>query len=239
MEMPASLPRSPALLVAAGLLGSAPLLAQTAAPPSQVTVGIVVQNGMEILDFAGPAEVFAAAGSSDARPFRVFTISATPAPVTSQGFVEIVPDYTIANAPAVDILVIAGGGHGNLIGDPRMMEWIGRTAGSARYTLSVCTGALVLAAGGFLDGKEATTWFGAIDRLRSAAPRTVVHEKTRFVDNGTIITTAGSSAGIDGSLHVVSWLLGAEAAEGVARYMEYDTWRPNAGLIVARPAAVP
>src|SRR5687768_17412051 len=98
MEMPASLPRSHALLVAAALLGSTPLLAQTAAPPSQVTVGIVVQNGMEILDFAGPAEVFAAAGSSDARPFRVFTVGATPAPVTSQGFVKIVPDYTIANA---------------------------------------------------------------------------------------------------------------------------------------------
>jgi transcriptional regulator GlxA family with amidase domain len=219
-------------------LGAGSLVAQASAP-TQVNVAIVVQNGMELLDFAGPGEVFAAAGSSDARPFRVFTIGATKASVTSQGFAEIVPDYTIGNSPRVDILVIPGGGHGNLINDPRMMSWIGHTVGSARYTLSVCTGALVLAAGGFLDGKEATTWFGAIDRLRTAAPRTIVHEKTRFVDNGTIITTAGISAGIDGSLHLVSRLLGAEAAEGVARYMEYDSWKPNAGLIVARKAATP
>ena len=75
--------------------------------------------------------------------------------------------------------------------------------------------------------------------LSSAAPRTIVHEKTRFVDNGTIITTAGISAGIDGSLHLVSRLLGAQAAEDVAQYMEYDKWMPNAGLIVNREAAVP
>jgi transcriptional regulator GlxA family with amidase domain len=214
-------------------------LGAQASAPDQINVAIVIQNGMELLDFAGPGEVFAAAGSSDARPFRVFTVSATKSAVTSQGFAEIVPDYTIDNSPKVNILVIPGGGHSNLISDPRMMAWIGRTVGSARYTLSVCTGALVLAAGGFLDGKEATTWFGAIDRLRTAAPRTIVHEKTRFVDNGTIITTAGISAGIDGSLHLVSQLLGAEAAEGVARYMEYDNWKPDAGLIVARKAAMP
>jgi transcriptional regulator GlxA family with amidase domain len=227
-----------ALLLPLACLGAGGLAAQASAP-AQVNVAIVVQNGMELLDFAGPGEVFAAAGSSEARPFRVFTVSATKAAVTSQGFADIVPDYTIDNAPKVDILVIPGGGHSNLINDPRMMAWIGRTVGSARYTLSVCTGALVLAAGGFLDGKEATTWFGAIDRLRTAAPRTIVHEKTRFVDNGTIITTAGISAGIDGSLHLVSRLLGAEAAEGVARYMEYDNWKPDAGLIVARKAATP
>ena len=220
-------------------LAPATLVAQAVAPPQQTSVAIVVQNGMELLDFAGPGEVFAAAGSSDARPFRVFTVSASREPVTSQGFVKIVPDYSIENAPQADILVIPGGGHSKLINDPRMMAWIGRTVGSAQYTLSVCTGALVLAAGGHLDGKQATTWYGAIDRLRSAAPRTVVHENTRFVDNGTIITTAGISAGIDGSLHLVSRLLGSEAAAGVARYMEYDNWKPNAGLIVARPAAVP
>jgi transcriptional regulator GlxA family with amidase domain len=227
-----------ALLVAATFPQSGQLAAQTTAS-TKLNVAIVVQNGMELLDFAGPGEVFAAAGPSDARPFRVFTVSAARAPVTSQGFVEIIPDYTIENAPRVDILVIPGGGHGNLIRDPRMMAWIGRTVGSAKYTLSVCTGALVLAAGGFLDGKEATTWFGAIDRLRTAAPRTIVHEKTRFVDNGTLITTAGISAGIDGSLHLVTRLLGSEAAAAVARYMEYDNWKPDAGLIVSRRAVVP
>ncbi len=239
MQQPACFRYKPGFQLAAALLVSTPLAAQTAVSPAQVNVAIVVQNGMELLDFAGPGEVFAAAGSSDARPFQVFTVSASRAPVTSQGFVEIIPDYSIDSTPRVDILVIPGGGHSSLINDPSMMTWIGRTVGSAQYTLSVCTGALVLAAGGFLDGKEATTWFGAIDRLRTAAPRTVVHENTRFVDNGTVITTAGISAGIDGSLHLVSRLLGAEAAAGVARYMEYDNWKPNAGLIVARSPAVP
>jgi transcriptional regulator GlxA family with amidase domain len=239
MQIPASLRWNLALHYSLAFLTPASLMAQTAAPPRQTSVAIVVQNGMELLDFAGPGEVFAAVGSSDARPFRVFTVSASRKPVTSQGFVKIVPDYSIEDAPQADILVIPGGGHSNLINDPRMMAWIERTVGSAQYTLSVCTGALVLAAGGLLDGKEATTWFGAIDRLRTAAPRTVVHENTRFVDNGTIITTAGISAGIDGSLHLVSRLLGSEAAAGVARYMEYDNWKPNSGLIVARPATVP
>src|SRR5688572_1402592 len=100
--------RSLALLVAATFLVSGWLGAQTTASPTQLNVAIVVQNGMELLDFAGPGEVFAAAGSSDARPFRVFTVSAARAPVTSQGFVEIIPDYTIENAPPVDILVIPG-----------------------------------------------------------------------------------------------------------------------------------
>ena len=221
MQRPAFLRWTVGFHTSLACLGTAPLIAQTAAPPRQVHVAIVVLNGMELLDFAGPGEVFAAAGSSDARPFRVFTVSASREP-TSQGFVEIVPDYSIEDAPQVDILVIAGGGHNRLINDPRMMAWIGRTVGSAQYTLSVCTGALVLAAGGFLDGKEATTWYGAMDRLPTAAPRTVVHENTRFVDNGTIITTAGISAGIDGSLHLVSRLLGAQAAADVAHYMEYD-----------------
>lgn len=212
--------------------------AQEAGSLKPLNVAIVIQNRMELLDFAGPGEVFAAAGSEDARPFRVFTVAATKDPITSQGFAEIVPDFSIDEAPRPDILVIPGGGHSNLINDPRMMAWIGRTARSAQYTLSVCTGALVLAAAGLLDDQEATTWYGAIDRLRAAAPRTVVHTNTRFVDNGTIITTAGISAGIDGSLHLVSRLLSPDAARGVAGYMEYDRWQPNAGLIV-RQAAVP
>jgi transcriptional regulator GlxA family with amidase domain len=210
--------------------------AQDVAQSKPLNIAIVIQNRMELLDFAGPGEVFAAAGTEGARPFRVFTVASTKAPITSQGFAEIVPDFSITNAPPVDVLVIPGGGHSNLIGDPQMMSWIGRTAQSAQYTLSVCTGALVLAAAGLLDGKEATTWYGAIDRLRTAAPRTVVHENTRFVDNGTIITTAGISAGIDGSLHLVSRLLGVEKARDIARYMEYDRWQPNAGLIVAQKA---
>jgi transcriptional regulator GlxA family with amidase domain len=90
---------------------------------------------------------------------------------------------------------------------------------------------MLLAQAGLLDGKHATTWYGAIGRLREMTPQATVHEQTRFVDNGKIITTAGVSAGIDGALHVVEKLLGKEVAARTAKYMEYDKWHPREGLI--------
>lgn len=98
--------------------------------------------------------------------------------------------------------------------------------------LSVCTGALLLSKAGLLDGKQATTWYGFIDRLQEATPKAKILRNTRFVDNGQIVTTAGVSAGIDGALRVVTKLLGKEAARATAKYMEYDKWDPNAGLLI-------
>ena len=98
--------------------------------------------------------------------------------------------------------------------------------------LSVCTGVFILAEGKLLENKKATTWYGAIESFQSKFPNIEVLKDVRFVDNGDIITTAGVSAGIDGSLHLVEKLLGKEAAEATARYMEYDKWEQNSGHII-------
>jgi transcriptional regulator GlxA family with amidase domain len=201
----------------------------SAAAPKARKVAIVVYDHMEILDFAGPGEVFQSTGD----PFEVYTVGEKPSPIVSQSFVRIVPDFTIDTAPRPDILVIPGGGTSAVQKSARMMEWIGRSARGAEVTLTVCTGAFILARTGLLDGLQATTWHGAIDALRRSAPRVSVRENVRFVDNGKYVTTAGVSAGIDGALHVVSRLLGEDTALATARYMEYDKWDPRAGLVAS------
>jgi putative intracellular protease/amidase/YHS domain-containing protein len=182
-------------------------------------VAVLVYDGMELLDFAGPGEVFAAAGQG--RAFDVFTVAPAAGPVTSQGFVAITPRYTLADCPKPDILVIPGGSTRRIAEDPAVIAWIRETASDAEVVLSVCTGSLLLAKAGVLDGLEATTHRGSLDALRRAATKTKVVEGRRFVDNGKVITSAGVSAGIDASLHVVGRLLGADAASETAEYMEY------------------
>lgn len=206
------------------LLSTGPGLAAAAtpsgAPAPARRVAILVFDGVELLDFAGPGEVFAAAGHG---AFEVFTVGETRAPVVSQGFVQVTPEHGIADSPVPDVLVIPGGGVGAVLGRPALMSWIKTTAGKATLVLSVCNGALVLAEAGLLDGLEATTHHGSIEALRRAAPRTVVHADRRFVDNGKVVTAAGVSAGIDAALHVVGRLLSPAEAERIAGYMEY-TW---------------
>lgn len=187
-------------------------------------VAIVLFDGVELLDFAGPGEVFSAAGGRGA--FDVFTVGGSAGTVRSQGFVTIRPEYTIADSPRPDILVLPGGGVGSVIDDAALMAWIKKTSREAELVLSVCNGALVLAKAGLLDGLEATTHHGSIASLRGLAPKTRVQENRRFVDNGKIVTAGGVSAGIDAALHVVERLLGPESARTTARYMEYR-WDPS------------
>jgi len=187
-------------------------------------VAIVLYPGVELLDFAGPGEVFAAAHA-----FRPYTVAASAAPLLSQGFVTVTPQYSIADAPAPHVLLVPGGNIGALLDDPDMMAWLKETAASARNVVSVCNGAIVLAEAGLLKGLDATTHWGAIEALRQHAPDTRVLEGHRWVDSGRVLTTAGVSAGIDGALHLVSRLASREEADRVARYMEYDAWEPSAG----------
>ncbi len=184
-------------------------------------VAIVVYPGVELLDFSGPGEVFSAAGGG---AFDVFTVAATREPIVSQGFVRITPDHAIGDSPRPDILVIPGGNAAAAYGDARLMAWLKERAAAAEITMSVCNGAVVLARAGLLDGLRATSHWGAIASLRKF-PRITVEPEARFVDNGRIVTTQGVSAGIDGALHVVERLLGAEAAWQDARYMMYR-WEP-------------
>jgi transcriptional regulator GlxA family with amidase domain len=193
-------------------------------------VAVVIYEGVELLDFAGPAEVFAAAsgfGSNGSdRAFHVYTIAAKKAPIVSQGFVDVTPDYSIEDAPKPDILVIPGGSSSNVIRDAAMMEWIRNVSAQAENVLTVCTGAFIAGKAGLLEGVEATTWYNAIPRLTHEYPGTAVRPGRRFVDSGKVITTAGVSAGIDGSLHLVARTHGRYVADRTAQYMEYK-WAPE------------
>jgi transcriptional regulator GlxA family with amidase domain len=187
-------------------------------------VAVFVHEGVELLDFAGPGEVFAAAGSG--RAFKVYTVAATRDPVKSQGFLTVTPEFTIADCPKPDVIVLPGGNTLVPLKDPKVVEWVKAASADAEVTLSVCTGAFLLAKAGLLDGKEATTHWGSVERLKKAYPKVTVRADRRFVDNGKVVTTAGVSAGIDGALHVVGRLLGGQAAKDTARYMEYK-WDPD------------
>lgn len=198
--------------------------------PYTRNVAIVVYDGVEVLDFSGPSEVFADAAHHGARgtdhAFRLFTVAPTRAPITSQGFLKVVPDYTFENTPKIDILVIPGGDSGTLTRDPRIVAAVRGIAEQAELTLTVCSGAFVLARTGLLDGHEATTYYAAVEGLQGAAPKVRVQPGRRFIDSGRYVTTAGVSAGIDGALHVVARLLGRRVADQTARNMEYR-WTPE------------
>jgi len=221
---------------------AAAVVAFTASPagprPSPRKVAIVVYDQVEILDLAGPAEVLQVAGGlagrDGVRALDLYLVGRTTEPVIAQRFIRLVPEYSIADAPAPDLVVIPGGNSQVLGDDPEMMAWLTRVTGAAETTLTVCTGAFPLARSGALDGLEVTTWYGAIERLREAAPKARVSEGRRFVDNGRIVTTAGVSAGIDGALHLVARMFGRRIADQTARYMEYH-WSPEPYLAARYP----
>ncbi len=183
-------------------------------------VAILVYEGVELLDFAGPGEVFSTAGGG--RAYNVYLVAATTDSITSQGFASIKPRYTIADCPKPDILIIPGGFTQIPAEDPAVVGWIRASAKEAEVVLSVCTGSFLLAKAGLLDGLDATTHHDRIAMLKKLTPKANVVEGRRFVDNGKIVTSAGVSAGIDASLHVVGRLLGEPAEIETSRRMEYE-----------------
>ncbi len=193
-----------------------------AAARTHAQVAIVLFEGVQIIDYTGPYEVFGQAG------FGVYTVAKTNAPLTTSMGMRVTPDFSFADAPPADLLVIPGGGVDSLLDDPAAIDWLRTRATAAAHVLTVCNGAFLLARTGLLDGLEATTFYDLIPDLRREAPRTRVVGDRRFVDNGRIVTTAGLSSGIDGALHMITKLRGQGAAQQVALNMEYD-WRPDSG----------
>lgn len=195
-------------------------------------VAIVLYPNVQPLDWTGPYEVYNDAGSFGSvggqRAFNVYTVSKSDALLDGQGL-QIKPTYSIKNAPKPDIIVFPGGPSNEITDDPEFFAWAKQAATEAEIAQSVCTGAFVLGKAGLLDDLTVTTFFGAIDALRQAYPKADVKDGLRYVDNGKIVTTAGISAGIDGSLHVVARLLGRRVADQTSRYMEYH-WTPESYL---------
>jgi transcriptional regulator GlxA family with amidase domain len=197
---------------------------QLAAKP--LNICFYLQDGVEVLDFAGPLEVFTTAG------FNVFIVSKTYDVIRSKTVLFVTPNYTIKDAPPADIVVLFGGPTQPTTADTSVMNWIQSRKSKTQYWMSVCTGAFILGKAGLLDNLTVTTYHTQIGALRDAFPKTKVLANVRFVDNGTVITTAGISAGIDGALHLVEKLRGRDYAKGVAETIEYDKWVPDNGLIV-------
>lgn len=197
----------------------------------RLNVAIFIFDDVEILDFAGPFEVFAVTDELAGQSlFSTYTVAELPGAVRARNGLRVVPNHTFESAPVPDIIVIPGGfGTRPLLNRPLVIEWVRRQARQAQSTVSVCTGALLLAKAGLLDGLQVTTHHLRLDLLRELAPAAMVHADRRFLDNGNILTSAGISAGIDVSLHLVARLSGAETAEKTAAYMEY-AWSNDGGV---------
>lgn len=179
-------------------------------------VAILVFPGVQIIDYTGPYEVFGQAG------FNVFLVAESDTMIRTAMGMQVTPHYTLANSPEADVIVIPGGHVSDAEDSEATIAWIKKAEKEAASIMSVCNGAYILANTGLLDGKKATTFARLIPGLRDAAPKTEVVEDMRFVDNGKIITTAGLSSGLDGSLHLVAKMLGLGRAQMIATNLEYD-----------------
>jgi len=187
-------------------------------------VAILAFDEMEVLDFAGPYEVFNVAGElGEGNPFSVFSVGITGEPVSGRGGFTVLPTYSLAEAPIPDLVVVPGGfGSRALAKDDRVLDWVRERAAEVELLLSVCTGALVLGAAGLLAGKPATTHHDNYDDLAAVSPTTNVIRGQRFVrSSDNILTSAGVSAGVDLSLHVVQLLAGQETRDRTVAEMEW------------------
>jgi transcriptional regulator GlxA family with amidase domain len=191
-------------------------------------VAILIFDEVEVLDFCGPFEVFGVTGlrNGGERPFHVYTVAENAGPVTARNGLSVNPTFTIENCPHADLLLVPGGqGTRKQIHNAKLVNWVKSQAEQVELLLSVCTGALVLAKAGLLEGLRATTHYAAIEELRALAPHTELCPTERYVDNGKIILSAGISAGIDMSLYTVARLLSKEQAAETAHHMQYEYWK--------------
>jgi len=197
---------------------------------NKINVAILIFNEVEVLDFSGPYEVFSrtrtikgsdSRKNTDSAPFNPFTIAMDKNLIVATGGLKVIPDYSLDNSPKIDILVIPGGyGTRPLLNNENLLNWIIKISKEVNIVSSICTGALLLAKSGLLDGKRATTHWGAIEALKSISNSINVITNRRIVDDG-IITSAGVSSGIDMSFEIVSKLFGEEVASDTAKYIEF------------------
>lgn len=191
-------------------------------------VGILIFDDVEILDVAGPFEVFAVTRLNDEQrlqqssPFKVYLISETNKQITAIGGLRLTPDVTISECPELDLLIVPGGwGTRKESKNKILVKWIGNQFTNDRLIASVCTGSSLLGKAGLLDGRDATTHWRAFDFLQESAPKSRILKNVRFTLTEPIFTSAGVSAGIDLALRIVSHVFGTEVGQATARQMEY------------------
>jgi transcriptional regulator GlxA family with amidase domain len=200
------------------------------------SIAIVVFPGAEELDFVGPWEIFTFTRQVDPETCEVFTVADQAGEVRCAKGMRVIADYSFETAPRADVILVPGGmGTRTLVDDPRIIGYIRDTAATAEMTTSVCTGAFMLERAGLLTGKQATTHWASIDRFRALGTVDVV-DNARIVDQGTIVTSAGVSAGIDMALYVVGRLWGPELARRVQKGVEYFPDPPFQDIPIPEPA---
>ncbi len=192
------------------------------------SIAILVFDGVEELDFVGPWEVFAAWASQHPDDgVEVFTVAVTPPPIQCAKRLRVLCDRALSELGEVDVLVVPGGsGTRPLMDDANVLDVLRKAAARGTVVASVCTGSLLLAKAGLLDGQPATTHWSALQRLAEAGKDIEVRPDDRFVDNGAVLTAAGVSAGIDLALHLVARLSSVTRAKEVRRYIQYDPAPP-------------
>lgn len=202
---------------------------------ASLRVLILAFDGVEALDFAGPFEVFTTASRvsqrmrpGSAAPFEVASVAHVAAgqPVQARAGLQLLANHALAGSLPADVLIVPGGVVDAPMASPETLRWIARTAAEAKIVASVCTGAFLLAASGVVADDAVTTHWEDIAELRERFPSLDVREDVRWVDNGRVVSSAGISAGIDMSLHLVERLAGRELAERTARQMDY-AWNRN------------
>ncbi len=192
------------------------------------TIGVFIFDGAEELDFVGPWEVLAMwAQSWPEDGAEVFTVSRADGVVTCAKGLRVLTDHTWESAPVMDVLVFPGGrGTRTQIGDIAIRNWLHGLKSAGTLLTSVCTGSLVFADAGLLDGRAATTHWGSIEHLATLGTAIEVRDEDRFVDTGDVITASGVSAGIDMALHLVSRLHSPDRARQVKKAIQYDPAPP-------------
>lgn len=193
-----------------------------------MNIGIYIYDQAEVLDFSGPFEVFTTASRvcPDNDPFQVFLIGETGETIAARAGYSINPSCGFQDHPRLDLLMVVGGYHYDEMEKENVLAWIAEQAGQARYVASVCSGTWLLARAGVLTEEKVTTHWMDIESLQESFPQLRVQANARWIDEGRIITSAGISAGIDMSLHLVEKFHSPDLAQKTARQMEYD-WRKN------------
>ncbi|HEA30849.1 MAG TPA: DJ-1/PfpI family protein [Leeuwenhoekiella sp.] len=195
----------------------------------KIKVGILLFNEVEVLDFAGPFEVFSLATKKDEKIFEVVTISETEKIISARNGLKVMPSLQFDDKFNLDILIIPGGYGAEevQIKNEKVINWIKQKYEEVDLLAYVCTGVFLLAEAGILKNKKATTHWMKLDKLENEFPNLKVIRNTKFVDEGKIITSGGISAGINMSFHIISKLCGTEIAEQTARKMEYDYYKKD------------
>lgn len=189
-----------------------------------MNIGIYIYDDAEVLDFSGPFEVFSVASRflEDDKKFNVFLISEKENTVTARGNYRINSHYTFENHPKIDILIVVGGVHTNEVQKTNVIEWVKTQSQKSTIIASVCTGAFLLAQANVITTHTVTTHWEDIADLKKDYPSLNVVNDVRWVDEGNILTSAGISAGIDMSLHLVSKVHGLKLANQTAKQMQFD-----------------